>query len=149
MLTSGRKTNDLLNKYFQTNNKKELIAEFTKWATIERTKHLKKNPPKKKTKAQKKQQKVVEKKKEEVIKKVEEEVLKKVEKVREIKKEEAKKIAKAKADYIFKINDRVKILDGNTVGIIENIEKKTATINFGFLTTKTNVSKLELVEKAK
>ncbi|OIQ37602.1 MAG: DNA mismatch repair protein MutS [Bacteroidetes bacterium MedPE-SWsnd-G1] len=149
MLVSGRKANDLLNKYFQTNNKKELIAEFLKWATIERTKHLKKNPPKKKTKAEKKQQKVVAKKKQEVIKKVEKEVLQKVEKVREVKKVEAIKIAKAKADYIFKVNDRVKILDGNTVGTIESIEKKTATINFGFITTKTNVAKLELVEKGK
>ncbi|GAB1309741.1 DNA mismatch repair protein MutS [Urechidicola sp. KH5] len=149
MLVSGRKANDLLNKYFQTNNKKELIAEFLKWATIERTKHLKKNPPKKKTKTQKKQEKVIAKKKEATIKAVEKEVLQKVEKVREVKKEEAKKIAKAKADYVFKVNDRVKVLDGTTVGTIEAIEKKTATINFGFLTTKTNVSKLELVEKGK
>lgn len=149
MLTSGRKANDLLNKYFQTNNKKALIAEFVKWATIERTKHLKKNPPKKKTKAQKKEQKVAAKKKKEVIKKVETEVLEKVVEVRAVKKEEAKKIAKIKADYVFKVNDRVKILDGNTVGTIETIEKKNATINFGFITTKTNVSKLELVESAK
>ena len=57
--------------------------------------------------------------------------------------------AKAKADYIFKINDRVKILDGTTTGTIDKIEKNIATVNFGFLTTKTNVSKLEIVQTAK
>ena len=149
MLVSGRKTNELLNKFFQTNNKKELIAEFTKWATIERAKHLKKNPPIKKTKAQKKQQKIIAKKKQEVIEKVEKEILKEVVKVREVKKKEVEKIAKQKADYVFKVNDRVKILDSSTVGTIETIEKKTVTINFGFLTTKTTLNKLEIVEASR
>ena len=149
MLISGRKTNELLNKFFQTNNKKELIAEFTKWATIERVKHLKKNPPIKKTKTQKKQQKNITKKKQEVIEKVEKEILKEVVKVREVKKKEVEKIAKQKADYVFKVNDRVKILDSSTVGTIETIEKKMVTINFGFLTTKTTLNKLEIVEASK
>jgi len=55
MISSGRKVNELLNKYFQTNNKKQLIAEFTKWATIEKSKHSKKVAPK--TKAAKKKAK--------------------------------------------------------------------------------------------
>lgn len=149
MLVTGRKINELANKYFQTNNKKELVSEFTKWATIERAKYLKKNPVVKKTKAEKKKVKVFQKKKEEKIAVVEKEILKEVVKVREVKKVEAKKIAKAKADYIFKINDRVKILDGSSVGTIESIEKKSVTINFGFLTTKTTLNKLEIVEASK
>lgn len=149
MLTLGRKTNEFLNKYFQTNNKKELIANFVKWVATEKTKHLKKNPPKPKTKVQKKE---VAKKRElrkETIQKVEKEVLKKVVEVRKEKKEEAKKIAKAKASYVFKVNDRVRLEDGNAVGTIEKIEKKKAFINYGMFTTEVNVSKLELVEKAK
>ncbi|MFK5879777.1 MAG: DNA mismatch repair protein MutS [Flavobacteriaceae bacterium] len=149
MLVTGRKVNELANKFFQTNNKKELISEFTKWATIERAKYLKKNPVVKKTKAEKKKVKVVQKQKEEKIAVVEKEILKEVVKVREVKKVEAKKIAEAKADYIFKVNDRVKILDGSTVGTIESIEKKTVTVNFGFLTTKTTLNKLEIVETSK
>jgi len=35
-----------------------------------------------------------------------------------------KKIAKAKSEYIFKINDRVRLVDGNAVGTIKKIEKK-------------------------
>ena len=149
MLVTGRKVNELVNKYFQTNNKKELIAEFTKWATIERTKYLKKNPPKKKTKAQKKQVKKVAQEKKEQFEKIEKEILVKVEKVREIKKEKAKKEAIAKANYVFKINDKVRLLDGTSTGTIEKIEKKIATINYGFITTKANISKLELVQAAK
>mgnify|MGYP001943764385 CR=1 FL=1 len=149
MLTLGRKTNEFLNKYFQTNNKKELTANFLKWVAAEKTKHLKKNPSKPKTKAQKKVLKEKEVKRKETIKKVEKEVLKKVVEVRKEKKKEAQKIAKEKAAYIFKVNDRVRLLDGNAVGTIEKIEKKKAFINYGLFTTETSVSKLELVEKGK
>ena len=149
MLTLGRKINEFLNKYFQTNNKKELIANFLKWVAGEKTKYLKKNPPKPKTKAQKKEVKKQEVVRKEVIQRVEKEVLKQVVVVRKEKKEEAKKIAKAKADYVFKINDRVRLEDGNSVGTIERIEKKKALINYGLFTTEADVSKLELVEKGK
>ena len=125
------------------------MAEFTKWATVERAKYLKKNPPVKKTKAENKKVKIVQKKKEEKIAIVEKEILKEVVKVREVKKVEAKKVAKAKADYLFKVNDRVKILDGSTVGTIESIDRKNVTVNFGFLTTKTTLAKLEIVEAGK
>ncbi len=149
MLVTGRKINEIANKYFQTNNKKELIAEFTKWATIERTKYLKKNPPKKKTKAEKKKIKVVAKKKQEKFEKIEKEILVKVEKVRKVKKEIAQKIAKQKADYQYKINDKVRLIDATSTGTIVKIEKNIATINYGFLTTKTNVKKIELVQASK
>ncbi|NLP57969.1 DNA mismatch repair protein MutS [Lutibacter sp. B1] len=149
MLSYGRKINELVNKYFQTNNKKELTAEFNKWLTIEKTKHLKKNPPKPKTKAQKLKVKVEEKKVEEKLKTTEKEVLVEVIKVREQKQVEAKKVAKQKADYSFKINDKVRIIDSNACGTIDKIEKNNAFINYGIFTTKTSLNKLELVESAK
>ena len=149
MLSLGRKVNELLNKYFQTNNKKELSSNFLKWVTAEKTKHLKKNPAKPKTKTEKKKAKEVSQKQQEIIKKVEKEVLEKVVEVRKEKKIEAKKIAKEKADYVFKINDRVRLIDGNAVGTIDKIEKKTVFINYGLFTTKASKEKLELVEKAK
>jgi len=55
MLAFGRKTNELIHKYFQTNNKKQLNTDFNNWVTIEKTKYLKKNPSKPKTKVQKKE----------------------------------------------------------------------------------------------
>ena len=149
MLSLGRKTNELLNKYFQTNNKKELNTSFNKWVVSEKTKHFKKNPVKPKTKTQKQKAKIVQKQLKETIEKVEKEVLQKVVKVREEKKKEAVKVAEQKANYQYKINDRVRITDSNSVGTIDKIDKKSVTINYGIFTTKTTVDKLELVEKSK
>ncbi|AUC14708.1 DNA mismatch repair protein MutS [Tenacibaculum sp. SZ-18] len=149
MLSLGRRLNELLNKYFQTNNKKELSTNFFKWVAAEKTKYTKRNPPKKKTKTEKVKEKEIAEKQKEAIKKVEQEVLQKVVKVREEKKQEAKKIAKAKAEYVFKTGDRVRLVDGNAVGTIDKIEKKNAFINYGLFTTKTSIEKLELVQRAK
>ena len=149
MLSLGRKINELLNKYFQTNNKKELSINFNKWVADEKVKHTKKNPTKPKTKSQKQKAKIVAKQMEETIKKVEKEVLDKVVTVRKEKKKEEAKIAKEKASYNYKIGDKVKIIDSNSVGTIDIIDKKKVTINYGIFTTKTTIDKLELVQKAK
>jgi len=149
MLSLGRKTNELLNKYFQTDNKKELNTNFNKWVSSEKTKHFKKNPVKPKTKSQKQKAKIVQKQLQETIQKVEEEVLKKVVKVRKEKQIEADKNAQKKASYVYKVNDRVRITDSNSVGTIDKIDKKNVIINYGIFTTKTTVDKLELVEKSK
>ncbi|WP_397446492.1 DNA mismatch repair protein MutS [Polaribacter sp. R77954] len=149
MLSLGRKTNELLNKYFQTNNKKELNVSFNRWVADEKVKHVKKNPVKPKTKSQKQKAKIVKKQMQETIKKVEKEVLEKVVEVRKVKKIEEAKIAKAKSEYIFKVNDKVRIIDSNSVGTIDKIDRKNVTINYGIFTTKTTIAKLELVQKAK
>lgn len=149
MLSFGRKINELLHKYFQTNNKKQLTTDFNNWVTVEKTKHLKKNPPIAKTKVQKKQAIVEKQKVEKKLKTVETEVLVEVTKVREVKKTEAKKVAKQKSDYVFKINDKVRIIGSNSCGTIDKIEKNNTFINYGIFTTKTTLNKLELVESAK
>lgn len=149
MLAYGRKINEIVNKYLQTNNKKELNLDFNKWVTSEKTKHLKKNPPKPKTKAQKKQVKVAKKKVEEKLISTEKEVLVEVVKVRKQKNTEAFKIAQQKANYAFKINDKVRIIDSNSCGTIDKIERNKVFINYGIFTTKTTLDKLELVQAAK
>jgi DNA mismatch repair protein MutS2 len=149
MLSLGRKTNELFNKYLQTNNKKELTLNFNKWVADEKVKYAKKNPIKPKTKSQKQQAKIVKKQLQEVIQKVENEVMKKVVEIRKVKHKEAEKLAKLKSEYIFKINDSVRLIDGNSVGTIEKIEKKKAFINYGNFTTEASLEKLELVEKSK
>jgi len=40
MLVIGRKVNEFTNRYFQTNNKKQLLADFNKWIAIEKANHL-------------------------------------------------------------------------------------------------------------
>ncbi len=149
MLSFGRKTNELLHKYFQTNNKKELLAEFNKWVLIEKTKHTKLNPPVKKNKTQKKKEKEVKKEKDIQLKKVEKEILTKVVAVRKEKEIVAKKIAKEKASYVFKVNDKVRLIDGRACGIIDKIEKNKVTIDYGMFTTQATLDKIELVVAAK
>ena len=149
MLSFGRKTNELLHKYFQTNNKKELQAEFNKWVLIEKTKHLKLNPPVKKNKTEKKKEKQVVKQKEVQLQKIEKEILTKVVEVRKEKEVIAKKIAKEKASYVFKVNDKVRLIDGKACGIIDKIEKNKVTIDYGMFTTKATLDKIELVVAAK
>jgi DNA mismatch repair protein MutS2 len=144
MLTFGRKINEFLNKYFQNNNKKELNSSFIKWVESEKVKYAKKNPLK--SKQQKKQAKINEKRMNDEIKKVENEVLKKVKQVRKIKKKEAEKIAIERANYIFKVNDKVRLIEGDTIGTIEKIEKKKAFINYGLFTTTASFDKLEIVK---
>ena len=149
MLSLGRKINEFLNKYFQNNNKKELNTNFNKWVVDEKVRYAKKNPIDLKTKSQKHEAKIVEKKQQNVIQKVEKEVLEKVIEVRKEKKIEAAKIAKEKSEYIYGVNDRVRIIDSNSVGTIDKIEKKNVFINYGIFTTKAKLEQLELVEKAK
>lgn len=166
MLTYGRKSNELVHRFFQTKNKKELLAEFMKWVTIEQAKHEKtkveaapvntkkvlskenliSNRERKKINQQ---EKIAEQEKQQRLQKVEEEILTEVKKVRVKKQAIEKKIAREKACYQFKIDDRVRMIDGNAKGTIEKIEKNIVTINYGFFTAKTNVDQLELVQAAK
>ena len=77
------------------------------------------------------------------------EVLEEVKKIRHKKKVTEKQVNLAKSNYLYKINDRVRLIDGRAVGTIDKIEKDIATINYGFFTTKANTNKLELVESPK
>ncbi|MCF6167272.1 DNA mismatch repair protein MutS [Lutibacter sp.] len=149
MLSLGRKVNELIHRYFQTNNKKQLTTDFNKWVATEKTKHLKKNPPKPKTKLQKEQVKEKKQQVEKKLKTTEVEVLTEVIKVRKTKRIAAVKIANQKANYIFKAKDKVRIIGSNSCGTIDKIEKKNVFINYGIFTTKTTLNKLELVEPFK
>ncbi|MGI9532790.1 endonuclease MutS2 [Lutimonas sp.] len=167
MLSLGRKTNEILNRFFQTKNKKELRDSFSKWSLIEQTKFEqqkknklrielnKKNDQKEKplskrerTKINKelKQRQIL---KEKALKKIEKEVLPEVKKVRIEKETIQREKALYIKDYQFQINDTVRLVDGNAKGTIEKIEKNSATINYGLFTAKTDISQIELVKKAK
>ena len=147
MLSLGRKANELLSKYFQTNNKKEFTINFNKWVAEEKVKRAKKSPVKVSTKSQKEKVKAVEKQMQKVIERVEKEVLEKVVEVRKEKNVVAAKATKAKHDYIYKINDLVRVIGSDSVGTIDKIDKKKVVINYGFFTTKTTLDKLELADK--
>ncbi|PIR14697.1 MAG: DNA mismatch repair protein MutS [Flavobacteriales bacterium CG11_big_fil_rev_8_21_14_0_20_35_7] len=150
MLIYGRKINELINNYFQTKNKKQLLANFFTWTATEQAKYIKKTTPEiKKVSKNEKLKALVEKKQiEEQLKVVEIEVLKEVAAVKKIEEKKSILKAKLKADYQYKINDRVRLIDSQTTGLIQKIEKNKVFINYGFFTTTAKVGQIELVEKA-
>ena len=167
MLSFGRKSNELIHKYFQTKNKKQLQEGFLKWAMMELSKHEtirntkievahKKNststgkPLSKRERTKiNKEIKFQQKEKEAFLKKTEKEILPEVKKVRVKKQEIAREKAIIIENYQFQINDRVRLMDGNAKGTIDRIEKNIATINYGIFIAKSNVNQLELVQRAK
>ncbi|NIJ45106.1 DNA mismatch repair protein MutS2 [Wenyingzhuangia heitensis] len=149
ILSIGRKTNELLNKYFQTNNRKEFKTEFDKWVLIEKIKYNEAHPKVKKTKPQKATEQKAKKEAAQVLKQIEKEVLNKVVEVRKEKEKEEKVAAAKKASYVFKIDDKVRLIDSRACGTIEKIDKKKVVINYGMFTTTTTLDKIELVVAAK
>ena len=132
----GQKIEDLANKYFNNKNKKDLIGEFLKIIEIENSKRKKVTP---------KEVKAIVAKKQEVIKEIEVQV----EEIRQEKKEKKLKPVVVKPKHILKVGDRVRMLEGRSVGSIDVIEKNKATVNYGIFTSKVSQDELELVEAVK
>jgi len=149
MLSIGRKINELSNNFFQTSNKKKLLSDFMKWIMMEKNKYAEKNKLATKSKAAVKHKKIEKVANEKKLETTRKEVLVAVKEIRHKKQAVEKQITKAKSDYIYKLNDKVRLIDGRAVGTIDKIEKNIATVNYGSFTTKANTSKLELVEAAK
>lgn len=181
MLVIGRKINELANRYFQNNNKKQLLASFNKWITVEKVSYtnklIKNNSDNKKTKKLKvinlqedivkktsilkvknpdnpskrdlrilqKQKKIDDQKQKEKLAKIEKEILVEVNKVRKVKSATANREMQLKANYIFKVDDKVRLIGSTSKGVISKIEKNNVFINFGNLITKVNKDNIELV----
>ncbi len=139
MIYLGKKLDDISEKYFNNKKKRELIDEFMKIVQVENSKRKKQSA----------KQRNVEKAKK---KKVVEEVEKKVKVIREKKKEEKKKeekIEQQKPKVTLKIGDRVRMIDGKSIGTIDTLEKGKAVVNYGIFTTNVAVDQLEFVERKK
>lgn len=134
----GQKIDDLALKYFNTKNKKELIGEFLKVVEIENSKRKKATP---------KENKVIEQKKKEIVK----EISVQVEEIRKEKKEKKIKAALVpeKPKITLKVGDRVRMLDGKSIGTIDKIERKKAVVNYGLFTSTVDLESLEYVQPAK
>jgi len=134
----GQKIDDLASKYFNSKNKKELVAEFHKIIEIENSKRIKIST---------KEVKAINEKKKEVI----QEVSEKVEIIRAEKKEKKLKanLVIEKPKPVLKVGDRVRMFDGKAIGTIDKIEKNKALVNYGVFTSKVNLEALEFVESKK
>jgi DNA mismatch repair protein MutS2 len=132
----GQKIDDISEKYFNTKDKKVVIGEFLKIIEIE-------NSKRKKTTAK-------EKKTIDVIQKqVIEEVKVKVEEIRQVKKEKkikAQKVAAEQPKVILKVGDRVRMIDGKSIGTLDKIEKNKAVVNYGIFTSKVSIDALVYVQ---
>lgn len=132
----GQKIDDISEKYFNNKNKKELIGEFLKMVEIE-------NSKRKKITAKEKKEKEI------IVKEVIEEVKVKVEEIRKEKKEKklkAKIEEENKPKVILKVGDRVRMIDGKSIGTIDSIEKNKATVNYGIFTSKVSLDQLEYIQ---
>ncbi|WP_299601811.1 DNA mismatch repair protein MutS [uncultured Aquimarina sp.] len=139
MIYLGQKLNEISEKYFHNKKKRELIDEFMKIVQVENSKRTKQTTKQRKAKKAR-QQKVVK------------EVEKKVEVIREKKKEQKKieeKLEKEKPKVILKIGDRVRMIDGKSIGTIDTLEKGKAVVNYGIFTTNVAIDQLEFVERKK
>lgn len=133
----GQKVNDLSERFFNNKQKRELMAELFKLVQIENSKRKVITP---------KEQKIKKSKEEKIIKEVE----KSVDVIRKKKKEaKIKMIEVPKPKPVFKLGDRVRLLDGKAVGSIDKIEKNKAIVNYGIFTTNVDINQLELVESVK
>jgi len=136
LIYMGQKVDDLSEKYFNNKDKKVLIGEFLKMVEIENSKRKKAT--------------VKEKKEKEIIqKKVVEEIKVKVEEIRKEKKEKkikAQKLEAEKPKVTLKVGDRVRMLDGKSIGTIDKIEKNKAVVNYGIFTSKVSLEELEFVQ---
>ncbi|WP_158978438.1 DNA mismatch repair protein MutS [Cellulophaga sp. L1A9] len=139
MIYLGNKLNDASLKYFQDKKKRPLVSELLRIVETENSKRKKKSSQQVKIEKAKKVE-------------VEKEVIQKVEVIREEKKKEKKvkaHVEKNKPNPIFKIGDRVRMLDGKAVGSIDKLEKNKAIVNYGIFTTNVSINQLELVEAKK
>ncbi len=139
MIYLGQKLDDLSQRYFNNKKKRELIDEFMKIVQVENSKRKKQTA---------KQRNIENHKKKKVIAEVD----KKVKVIREKKKEEKKKekkILEDKPKIELKIGDRVRMIDGKSIGTIDTLEKGKAVVNYGIFTTNVAVDQLEFVERKK
>ena len=132
VISIGNKLNLIADKYFETNKKRVLVKDLINLVETMNSKKKKSNVLKRKftEKAQKK---------------ISKQVSNDLDSIRKEKKKNTKKQNQVKENtFSFKVADKVRIKDSNSIGIIDKIEKNTATVNYGNFKTKININKLEL-----
>ena len=133
MIVLGNKLNDLAERFFQNNKKRPLIADLFRLVESENAKRKRKTPAQAKKNL-------------EVKKEVAKEVNQKLVSIRKEKKKNkaTAKTPKPKPLVDLKVGDKVRIVDGKSVGSIDAIEKQKAIVNYGLFTTQVNLDQLEI-----
>ena len=133
MIVLGNKLNDLAERFFQNNKKRPMIADLLHLIEAENAKR------KRKTAAQAKKDR-------EVKKEVAKEVNQKLVSIRKEKKKNktTPPPPKPKPVIDLKVGDKVRMVDGKSVGSIDAIEKQKAIVNYGLFTTQVSLDQLEI-----
>ena len=133
MIVLGNKLNDLAERFFQNNKKRPLIADLLRLVESENAKRKRKTPAQAK-------------KNREVKKEVAIEVNQKLVSIRKEKKKNKATVttSKPKPALDLKVGDKVRIVDGKSVGSIDAIEKQKAIVNYGLFTTQVSLDQLEI-----
>ena len=134
MIQLGEKVDELSERYFQDQKKRNLVSGFLRLVETENSKRKKKSAQ------------VI--KKERVEKKALKSEIKEAVETVKIKGATTKKKIPKKAlpkPVDLKIGDRVRLEDSRSTGTIDQIEKGIATVNYGMFTTKVALEKLNKV----
>ena len=134
MIQLGEKVDELAERYFQDQKKRNLVSGFLRLVETENSKRKKKSAP------------VI--KKERVEKKALKSEIKEAVETVKIKEATTKKKIPKKAlpkPVDLKVGDRVRLEDSRSTGTIDQIEKGIATVNYGMFTTKVALEKLNKV----
>ena len=132
MIDLGNKINIISEKYFIGGTKRVLISEFIKIINSENSKMTKKKSNSLSIDLKTKR------------KNLNKSITKKI---LNLKKGNFKSKESKANVVVFNVGDDVRLIDGKSVGTIDLIEKKIATVNYGTFITKVKIDGLELVKK--
>ena len=133
MITIGNKLNDISERYFNSNKKRVLVSEVLSLVDSLNSKRKKTNFSKAKIKKNK-------------VKKTKKVLEKELNIIRKEKKKNKLNFKEKKIKINFKIGDKVRIEGSTTIGTLDSIEKNKAIVNYNSFTTKTDLTKLEIVK---
>jgi len=132
MIVLGNKLNQIAERFFQNSKKRSLIADLLRIVENENAKRKRKTAS--------------EAKKDRQLKKVvEQELVKEIVVIRKEKKKKKLVPPPPKPIVILKVGDKVRMIDGKSVGSIDTIEKNKAIVNYGIFTTQVSLDQLEKV----
>jgi len=132
MIVAGNKLNEIAQRYFDNNKKRNLVSEVLKLVDTLNSKRKKTNFSNTKLDKNKNTQEVLNN---ELL------VIRK-----EKKTNKSKVLNKKKVLVELKLGDKVRLEDSTSVGTIDKIEKNNATVNYGTFITKVDLNRLEYVK---
>ena len=133
MIVVGNKLNEIAQRFFIDNKKRNLVSEVIKLVDSLNSKRKKTNISKNKIDKNRK-------------KRTAQILQKELINIRKDKKKRKTIIPIKKPNVILKIGDKVRIDDSRSVGTIDKIEKNKAIVNYGTFTTKVDLIRLNITK---